>query len=65
MYFHSHRNPNLIAIVPVEEPAPFQQVTYPVEKTEQRVESRAEGRFITLFTKRENAFVLMFTIHVF
>lgn len=56
VYYHTHRNPNLIAIVPVEEPASFQQaqVTRHVEKTEEsrteEVELHPQGRFILLRT---------------
>ncbi|XP_014482675.1 PREDICTED: neurofilament heavy polypeptide-like [Dinoponera quadriceps] len=43
VYYQSPRNPNLIAIVPVDEPTPLQQIetVYPVkvEKTEPHVES--------------------------
>ncbi|XP_018401761.1 PREDICTED: serine/arginine repetitive matrix protein 1-like [Cyphomyrmex costatus] len=41
LYYQSHRNPNLIAIVPVDEPSSLQQVQLacPVEKTESCVES--------------------------
>ncbi|XP_011332230.1 serine/arginine repetitive matrix protein 1 isoform X2 [Ooceraea biroi] len=44
LYYHNHRNPNLISIVPLEEPMPFQQaqVACPIEKTEQSVESPQE-----------------------
>ncbi|XP_039306803.1 serine/arginine repetitive matrix protein 2 isoform X2 [Solenopsis invicta] len=40
LYYQSHRNPNLIAIVPVDEPSPLQQapLSCPVEKTEPYVE---------------------------
>ncbi|XP_029161666.1 serine/arginine repetitive matrix protein 1-like isoform X2 [Nylanderia fulva] len=41
VYYQSHRNPNLIAIVPVDEPSPVQQAQVaPVEKTEPTVESQ-------------------------
>lgn len=51
MYYQSPRNPNLIAIVPVDEPSPLQQaqLTCPVEKTEPRVESYPQGKFIFLY----------------
>ncbi|XP_018301799.1 serine/arginine repetitive matrix protein 1 isoform X1 [Mycetomoellerius zeteki] len=41
VYYQSHRNPNLIAIVPVDEPSPLQQVQLacPLEKTESCLES--------------------------
>ncbi|KAL6264591.1 hypothetical protein P5V15_004693 [Pogonomyrmex californicus] len=41
MYYQSPRNPNLIAIVPVDEPSPLQQaqLACPVEKTEPHIES--------------------------
>lgn len=48
MYYQSHRNPNLIAIVPVDEPSPLQQtqIACPVEKTEPCVESHPQGKLI-------------------
>jgi len=49
VYYHSHRNPNLISIVPVEEPAPFQQtqIICPIKKAErENIESYSQGRFI-------------------
>ncbi|CAL1684047.1 unnamed protein product [Lasius platythorax] len=43
VYYQSPRNPNLIAIVPVDEPSPLQQAQLaPVEKTESCVESHAQ-----------------------
>jgi len=38
----------LIAIVPVDEPSPLQQLTCPVEKTEPYVESCPQGKLIFL-----------------
>lgn len=51
MYYQSPRNPNLIAIVPVDEPSPLQQaqLTCPVEKTES--ESCPQGK---LYTFKQN-----------
>lgn len=51
MYYQSHPNPNLIAIVPVDEPSPLQpaQLTCPVEKTES--ESCPQGKLYTFVTK--------------
>lgn len=47
MYYQSPRNPNLIAIVPVDEPSPIQQAQLPpVEKTEPSVKSHPQGRSI-------------------
>lgn len=47
VYYQSPRNPNLIAIVPVDEPSPIQQAQLaPVEKTEPCAESHPQGRFI-------------------
>lgn len=62
VYYHSHRNPNLIAIVPVEESATFQQaqVTCPVEKTEQNVESHPQGWFIIFSIERINVYDCVF-----
>nr|XP_012222567.1 PREDICTED: serine/arginine repetitive matrix protein 1-like isoform X1 [Linepithema humile] len=44
VYYQSPRNPNLIAIVPVDEPSPLQQtqLSSPVEKIESRIESCPE-----------------------
>ncbi|XP_011704851.1 PREDICTED: peptidyl-prolyl cis-trans isomerase CYP95-like isoform X2 [Wasmannia auropunctata] len=42
VYYQSPRNPNLIAIVPVDEPSPLQQLACPIEKTEPCVESRPQ-----------------------
>ncbi|XP_077268559.1 uncharacterized protein LOC143900753 isoform X2 [Temnothorax americanus] len=41
VYYQRHPNPNLIAIVPVDEPSPLQQaqLTCPIEKTEPSVET--------------------------
>jgi len=51
VYYHSHRNPNLISIVPVEEPAPFQQtqIICPIKKVEREsIESHSQGKFIII-----------------
>lgn len=53
MYYQSPRNPNLIAIVPVDEPSPLQQLTCPVEKTEPYVESCPQGKLI-IFIQNKN-----------
>lgn len=46
VYYQSPRNPNLIAIVPVDEPSPVQQVQLaPVEKTESSIESQEISKF--------------------
>ncbi|GAB1867542.1 Neurofilament heavy polypeptide [Camponotus japonicus] len=43
VYYQSPRNPNLIAIVPVDEPSPIQQAQLPpVEKTEPSVKSHPQ-----------------------
>lgn len=55
VYYHSPRNPNLIAIVPVDGPSPLPQIelTCPVkvEKTEQHVESCPQGEFAILLCR--------------
>lgn len=60
MYYQSPRNPNLIAIVPVDEPAPPQQTRtvspIEVEKTETHAESYSPGRF--------NVFIYTYIVYV-
>lgn len=52
VYYPSPRNPNLIAIVPVDEPSPLQQAQpmYPIEQAE--AYPHDQGRFIVLPDKR-------------
>lgn len=56
VYYQSHRNPNLIAIVPVDEPSPLQQaqLARSIEKTEPRVESCPQGKLIFLYKTNIN-----------
>lgn len=48
VYYQSPRNPNLIAIVPVDEPSTLQQtqLSSHVEKIEPYIKSCSKGKFI-------------------
>lgn len=50
VYYQSPRNPNLIAIVPVDEPSPLQQtqLSSPAEKIELHIEPHPEGKFVSI-----------------
>lgn len=71
VYYPSPRNPNLIAIVPVDGPSPLQQIelTCPatIEKTEQHVESYPQSKFVISlcgFIKNMSIIIINIYFHV-
>lgn len=64
VYYQSPRNPNLIAIVPVDEHSSQTQLSSTIEKVNPCLESCSEGKFILIFLHR-NVMLIINNINVF